>query len=97
MIELKKVKKFYNKNRSNEIRAINDISLELPERGMVAIFGKSGCGKTTLLNAIGGLDKIDSGSISIMGKSIKGNADLVRNKHIGYIFQNYCLNKEQTV
>lgn len=57
MIRIQGLHKFFNKGRSNEIHVINDISLDLPEKGMVAIFGKSGCGKTTLLNVIGGLDK----------------------------------------
>ncbi len=97
MIELKNVNKWYNKKKSNEIHVINDISLELPEKGMVAIFGKSGCGKTTLLNTIGGLDGINNGDIRIYGKSIKEDTDYLRNRHIGYIFQNYCLNRERTV
>jgi len=97
MIKLQKVNKFYNKGGANQIRAINNTDLELPERGMVAIFGKSGCGKTTLLNAIGGLDSIDSGVITVFGQNIRENTDLVRNKYIGYIFQNYNLSKELSV
>ena len=57
MIKLNSLHKYFNKGRQNEIHVINDVSLDLPERGMVAIFGKSGCGKTTLLNVIGGLEK----------------------------------------
>lgn len=97
MIELKNVNKWYNKNKQNEIHVIDNISLELPEKGMVAIFGKSGCGKTTLLNAIGGLDKAQSGDIRIFGKSINTDTDYLRNRHIGYIFQNYYLSKDKTV
>lgn len=92
MISIKSLNKFYNKNRSNEIHVINDVSLELPDKGMVALFGKSGCGKTTMLNAIGGLDRTDSGSILIDGENIAQNTDIIRNKYIGYIFQNYNLN-----
>ncbi len=92
MINIKALNKYYNKNRSNEIHVINDINLELPDKGMVAVFGKSGCGKTTLLNAIGGLDRTDSGSILIDGENIAENTDVIRNKYIGYIFQNYNLN-----
>ena len=88
MISIKSLHKYFNKNKSNEIHVINDINLELPEKGMVAIFGKSGCGKTTLLNTIGGLDKTESGSIVIDGKNIASDTDTVRNKYIGYIFQN---------
>lgn len=92
--------KYYNRGKSNEIHVIDNISLELPESGMVAIFGRSGCGKTTLLNAIGGLDKISGGKIEIFDQSISGgsgNADAVRNRYIGYIFQNYNLNVNETV
>ncbi|MBQ9691703.1 MAG: ABC transporter ATP-binding protein/permease [Clostridia bacterium] len=96
MISIRSLHKYFNKNKSSEIHVINDISLELPEKGMVAIFGKSGCGKTTLLNAIGGLDKTASGSILIDGKSIASDTDTVRNQYIGYIFQNYNLNKSET-
>ena len=65
MIKINSLNKYFNKGKQNEIHVINDISLELPSNGMVAIFGKSGCGKTTLLNTIGGLDNFKSGNISI--------------------------------
>ena len=96
MIRISSLHKFFNKGRQNEIHVINDVSLELPQKGMVAIFGKSGCGKTTLLNVIGGLDKFHSGDIEIKGEKIKENPDDIRNKSMGYIFQNYNLNKEET-
>lgn len=96
MIKINSLNKFFNKGRSNEIHVINNISLELPEKGMVAIFGKSGCGKTTLLNVIGGLDNFHSGSVSIKGEKVSENTDVLRNKYIGYIFQNYNLQKEET-
>ncbi len=63
---------------------------------MVAIFGRSGCGKTTLLNVLGGLDSFGSGSIEIDGKSITEDTDTLRNKYIGYIFQNYNLNHAES-
>lgn len=96
-IKISKADKYYNKGKGNEIHVMNGIDLELPQSGMIAIFGKSGCGKTTLLNAIGGLDRTDSGSIEIFGNNIKKNTDVIRNKYIGYIFQNYNLNLNQTV
>ena len=91
MISIKGLNKFFNKGKQNEIHVINDVTLDLPERGIVAIFGKSGCGKTTLLNVIGGLDSFASGSLTIEGQSIVRNTDEIRNKYIGYIFQNYNL------
>ncbi len=100
IVRLTNADKYYNRGKSNEIHVIDNISLELPESGMVAIFGRSGCGKTTLLNAIGGLDKTSGGSIEVFGESISGgsdNTDAVRNRYIGYIFQNYNLNVNETV
>ena len=96
MIRIKGVNKYFNKGRQNEIHVINNVNLELPEKGMVAIFGKSGCGKTTLLNVIGGLDGFSSGSLSIENQDIRHNTDDIRNKYIGYIFQNYNLNKAES-
>ena len=96
MISIKGLHKFFNKGRQNEIHVINDVTLDLPERGMVAIFGKSGCGKTTLLNVIGGLDRFAEGSLTIEGQDIKKNTDVLRNKYVGYIFQNYNLNKGES-
>ena len=61
MISVKGLDKFFNRGKQNEVHVINDVSLTLPEKGMVAVFGKSGCGKTTLLNVIGGLDGFSSG------------------------------------
>lgn len=96
MIKLENVNKYYNKGRQNEIHVIDDISMELPEKGIVAIFGKSGCGKTTLLNVIGGLDKYENGKILIDNNPITKDTDIIRNKYIGYIFQNYNLNNNET-
>lgn len=96
MIRIQGLHKFFNKGRQNEIHVINGISLDLPEKGMVAIFGKSGCGKTTLLNVIGGLDKYADGTVTIENQSIRENTDVIRNKYIGYIFQNYNLNKDES-
>lgn len=97
VLQISGADKYYNKGKSNEVHVINGVSLALPETGMVAIFGKSGCGKTTLLNALGGLDKIDRGTVSIMGKDLRENTDELRNRYVGYIFQNYNLNQNETV
>ncbi len=89
--------KYYNPGRMNELHVMNNINLELPESGLVAIFGPSGCGKTTLLNAVGGLDSIASGQIELFGQDIRKNTDNLRNRYVGYIFQNYNLNINETV
>ena len=97
MIRVSHLNKFYNRGKSNEIHVLNDISLELPDSGMVAIFGPSGCGKTTLLNVIGGLDNAGSGEVKIDDSVMSVNDAVVRNKEIGVIFQNYSLNRDETV
>lgn len=97
MIEIKNLNKFYNKGRQNQICAVNNTTLSLPDSGMIAFFGKSGCGKTTLLNIIGGLDKPQSGQVLLDGESVSPTSNRTRNAKIGYIFQNYNLSKSMTV
>ena len=101
MIRLTNVNKYFNKRKSNEIHVINNTSIELEDKGLVAFLGNSGCGKTTLLNAIGGLDKVDSGEIYIdnqrLTKRRDGKKDEIRNEYIGYIFQNYNLIEDRSV
>ena len=96
MISINRLDKTFNRGKQNAIHVVNDISLELPASGMVAIFGRSGCGKTTLLNVIGGLDRVQSGSVEIDGEKMTVSNDSLRNRSVGYIFQNYLLNREQT-
>lgn len=95
MIEIKNLNKYFNKGRKNEIHVIDNTSLTLPDKGLVALLGESGCGKTTMLNAIGGLDTVRSGSIFINGQKISGHnvhaIDKIRNLSVGYIFQDYKL------
>ena len=95
MIKLINVNKYFNRHRKSEIHVIDNTSLELPDNGLVTFLGESGCGKTTLLNAIGGLDKVNKGKIIIDGEKITGRSinkvDKIRNLNIGYIFQDYKL------
>lgn len=101
MIRLNKLNKYFNKNQKNEIHVINDITLNLPEKGLVVLLGPSGSGKTTLLNVLGGLDKVQSGSIVFDDEQIdkyKSKVwDKIRNKNVGYVFQNYNLLNNLTV
>lgn len=101
MIEIKNVNKYFNKGKKNEIHVINDTSLTLPDNGLVALLGESGCGKTTLLNAIGGLDTVKNGQIFINGKKITSHnvhsVDKIRNLSVGYIFQDYKLIDDMSV
>lgn len=101
MVKLENVNKYFNRNKNNEIHAINNTSLHMESAGLVALLGPSGCGKTTLLNAIGGLDKVGSGNIYINGQKLTsrhaGAVDKIRNLNIGYIFQDYNLVDNMTV
>lgn len=97
MISIENLIYFYNYGKKNEYKAIDNITLELPEKGIVALYGKSGSGKTTLLNCIGGLAETNHGKIHICGEDLSENTDYLRNKHIGYIFQNYNLIPHESV
>ena len=72
MVRLEKVNKYFNRRKKNEIHVINNTSLELENKGLVALLGPSGCGKTTLLNVIGGLDKVNKGRVYVNGQKITG-------------------------
>jgi ABC-type lipoprotein export system ATPase subunit len=96
MIRIRSLQKFFNKGKQNEIHVIDNTTLDLPKQGMVALFGRSGCGKTTLLNVIGGLDGFESGELTVDGLDIRHKTDEIRNRYIGYIFQNYNLQTGQT-
>ena len=97
MIRLNVLNKFYNRGKQNEIHVLDNINLELPDSGMWAIFGPSGCGKTTLLNVIGGMDDLASGEVSIDGQTMMPENSILRNRDVGIIFQNYNLNRDETV
>ncbi len=101
MIKIEKLNKYYNRHKKNQIHVINETSLELPDKGLVALLGPSGCGKTTLLNAIGGLDKVNSGKIYLGDKKITTfntyKKDKLRNLQVGYIFQDYKLIDNKSV
>ena len=95
MIRLENVNKYYNRHRKNQLHVIDNTSLTLGDTGLVAFLGESGCGKTTLLNAIGGLNRVSSGKIYINGKKLPRfscyKKDKIRTLNIGYIFQDYNL------
>ena len=101
MITLEKLNKYYNKNKKNEIHVIDNTNLKMPSSGLVCLLGASGSGKTTLLNVIGGLEKVNKGSIYINNQKITQKSmrkvDKIRNLNIGYIFQDYKLIDNLTV
>ena len=99
MLELKKIKKVYI--ATEEVQALKNVSLKFRDSEFVSILGQSGCGKTTLLNIIGGLDNYTSGDLVINGKSTKSfndrDWDTYRNHSVGFVFQSYNLIMHQNV
>lgn len=100
MIQIEHIQKTYDRYGANANHVLQDISLKLPDTGFVCILGESGCGKTTLMNVMGGLDTFESGTIAlgeITAKKYGTKAmEAERNRQFGYIFQNYYLLSERS-
>ncbi|MBQ2798277.1 MAG: ABC transporter ATP-binding protein, partial [Ruminiclostridium sp.] len=100
MLQLKNITKDYVLG-DTKVKALRGVSIDFRESEFVAILGQSGCGKTTLLNIIGGLDRYTEGDLIIGGKSTKefkaSDWDTYRNHSIGFVFQSYNLIPHQTV
>lgn len=94
MLELKNIVKDYVSG-NNVTHALKGISVNFRKNEFVSILGASGCGKTTTLNIIGGLDRYTSGDLIIKGKSTKNYSDrdwdTYRNHSVGFVFQTYNL------
>ncbi|TVP84479.1 MAG: ATP-binding cassette domain-containing protein [Acholeplasmataceae bacterium] len=101
MIKATGIHKFFHRNQRHEVHALNDITLQLPDKGLVVLSGVSGSGKTTLLNVLSGLDVAQSGRIKLADKTISTDDaktwDKVRTERIGFIFQDYYLLPEMSV
>ena len=100
MLKLQNIVKVYETGGEN-VTALRGIDLNFRENEFVAILGHSGCGKTTMLNIIGGLDHYTSGDLIINGRSTKSykdsDWDSYRNHSIGFVFQSYNLIPHQSV
>ena len=100
MLKLKNITKNYESG-DTVVEALKGIDIEFRKNEFVSILGQSGCGKTTLLNIIGGLDRYTDGDLIINGKSTKEfkdkDWDAYRNYSVGFVFQNYNLIPHQTV
>ena len=94
LIRVKNMYKIYNPGE-NEVRALDDVSLEINQGEFIAIVGHSGSGKSTFMNMLGCLDTPDSGEYFLDGKDVAHLSDNelsdIRNHKIGFIFQNYNL------
>ena len=101
MIKIKNLTKVYKMSRKASCTALNDISIDFPDKGMVFVLGKSGSGKSTLLNMIGTLDDITSGDIWVDGNNVaklnKRGQQKYRSSYLGFVFQNFVLLEEFTV
>lgn len=100
MLELNNIVKDYISG-DTRVTALKGINLRFRDSEFVSILGQSGCGKTTMLNIIGGLDQYTSGDLKINGRSTKKfkdrDWDAYRNNSIGFVFQSYNLIPHQTV
>lgn len=100
MLEIRNIVKDYETG-SETVHALKGVSIAFRESELVSILGQSGCGKTTLLNIIGGLDQYTSGDLIINGQSTKqyksAEWDIYRNHSVGFIFQSYNLIPHQSV
>lgn len=94
-IKVEHLSKIYNQGKENEVKALDDISFELPEGVFTVILGSSGAGKSTLLNILGGMDAPTEGSYVLGDTDIAKFKDKelssFRRKEIGFVFQFYNL------
>ena len=89
MLKLENITKTYVSG-DNKVEALKGISVDFRKCEFVAVLGQSGCGKTTMLNIIGGLDRYTKGNLSIKGKSTKKfkdrDWDTYRNHSVGFVY-----------
>lgn len=95
MIQLVNANKTYTSKADIKVKALDHVNLEFNAKGLVFILGKSGSGKSSLLNILGGLDSANTSKILINGQELKRFDDrtcsIYRNTHIGFVFQEYNL------
>ncbi|EXM37747.1 bacteriocin ABC transporter ATP-binding protein [Ruminococcus albus SY3] len=94
MIELKNVTKAFGTNI-----LFSGLTFDIKDGEFVVFSGKSGCGKSTMLNMIGGIEKVTNGSIIVDGMDITKNYNRVKyfSEKVGFLFQNFALSENKTV
>ncbi len=101
LIQLRDVYKIYGEGLESEVRALDGVSLEVTEGEFVAVVGQSGSGKSTMMNVLGCLDIPTRGTYLLDGTDVRELTDKelshIRNKKIGFIFQQYNLIQSLTV
>lgn len=101
MLEIKNLTKIYKTSGRESVTALKNVNLRFGDNGLVFVLGKSGSGKSTMLNVIGGLDSFDDGEIIINGKSSAdfsaADFDSYRNTYLGFVFQEFYILDEYTV
>ena len=101
MIKIENLSKTYSLGRQGIVKALDGVSFSLPSKGMIFVVGKSGSGKSTFLNLLGGLDNITDGEIIFgnnhLSKMNEVSLNKYRNSCVGFIFQDYCLIDKMTV
>ena len=101
MIIVKNLTKVYKSKKAKICVALNNVSFSLPSKGLVFVVGKSGSGKSTILNLLGGLDSLTSGEINVFGNQLNEYSESelysFRSNIVGFVFQDFHLLDDLTV
>ena len=101
MIRVENLEKYYDRHKKNEKHVLQQINIELPSHGLVAVVGESGCGKTTLLRCISGLDHFDDGRMIYEGKHVimphRNYMEKYTDQNVAFVFRNEYMREELTV
>lgn len=99
-MELIKISKYYINNKKEKIEVLEDVTYSFKKNNMYGVLGKSGCGKSTLINILGFVDEATNGTYLFDGKNTSHISEkeraFIRNKRIGFIFQDFYLNERLT-
>jgi putative ABC transport system ATP-binding protein len=91
MLSMKEISVTFNENTPNEVRALQNVSLDIDEGDFITVIGANGAGKSTLFNVIAGTVDVDDGMLMLYGRNITDMTEYLRSKYIGRVFQNPSL------